>query len=148
VLHARWRAEAAEHGLERDTLWRQVTAAAQQIHRQRTGPDRPMGWVVADAVTAAGRARSAFSRAELVIEIAGRLPAVPATAEQIREAVERLTDTGLTRGGAVYLGAPGTGTPPGPPTRDTPPESCSPPRPASSPSPRRDSAQATAWPAR
>jgi conjugative relaxase-like TrwC/TraI family protein len=110
VLHARWRDEAAELGWDREAVWRQVTAAAEGLRRQRTGPDRPLGWVVADAVTAAGRARAAFSRADLIVEIANRLPAAPATADQVREAVQRLTDAGLARGGVVYLGAPRNGT--------------------------------------
>jgi conjugative relaxase-like TrwC/TraI family protein len=108
VLHARWRTEAAAVGVDRDAVSRQIRAAARRIRRAQAGPES-VGWVVANAVTAAGRARAAFSRADLVIEIANRLTAVPATADQVRQTVERLTDTGLTRGGAVYLGAPRQG---------------------------------------
>jgi conjugative relaxase-like TrwC/TraI family protein len=106
VLHRHWRDEANALGWDRDRLWRQVTGAVERIRRERTGPHPPPGWGVAEAVTAAGRARATFSRAYLVIEVANRLPPAAVSAEQVRAAVERLTDAGLTRGGAVYLGAP------------------------------------------
>jgi AAA domain len=67
---------------------------------------RSTGALIVDAVTAAGRARATFSRADLAGEIARRLPPARISAEQLRATVEQLTDTALARGGAIPLGAP------------------------------------------
>jgi hypothetical protein len=114
VLHARWRDEAAQLGWTSNRLWQAVTSTARRIQAQQPRAARSAGGVIVEAVTAAGRARATFSRAELAAEIALRLPAVPGTAHQIRGTVERLADAGLARGGAVLLGAPQHGETPAP----------------------------------
>jgi conjugative relaxase-like TrwC/TraI family protein len=106
VLHARWRDEAARLGWTGDRLWQAVAATAMRVRAQQPPAARSTGAVIVEAVTAAGRARATFSRADLTAEIARRLPPARITAEQLRTTVEHLTDTALARGGAVLLGAP------------------------------------------
>jgi hypothetical protein len=106
VLHARWRDEAARLGWTTERLWEQVVGAARRIWVQQGALSRSSGEVVVAAVTAVGRARATFSRADLAAEIALRLPPARVSADEIRATVEQLTDTGLARGGAVPLGAP------------------------------------------
>jgi hypothetical protein len=142
VLHARWQAEVAGLGWTGDRLWQAVTAAASRIRAQEP-PARSTGAVLVDAVTAAGRARATFSRADLAAEIARRLPAARITAEQLRATVEHLTDTALARGGAILLGAPSAGRPPAAPIPATPPRNCSPPKHASSTEPSTANTPAT-----
>jgi conjugative relaxase-like TrwC/TraI family protein len=105
VLHARWRDEAARLGWTGDRL-RQAVAAASRIRAQQPPAAGSTGALIVEAVTAAGRARATFSRADLAGEIALRLPPAPISAEQLRATVEHLTDTALARGGAIPLGAP------------------------------------------
>jgi hypothetical protein len=104
VLHARWRAEAASLGWDATQLHSTLTSIATPI----VTPDSPVDPALfAAAVLAAGRRHGVFSRADLTIEVAARLPNLAATAEQTMQAVEQITSRGLSggRGCAVNLGS-------------------------------------------
>jgi hypothetical protein len=96
ALHARWRDEAAALCWDGDRLLEHVAAAARQA-RRHPAPAPSAPGLAAGAVTAAGRRRAVFFRADLTVEVAARLPVSAATAEQVRQAVERLTDAALAR---------------------------------------------------
>ncbi|HUZ84083.1 MAG TPA: AAA family ATPase, partial [Gaiellales bacterium] len=99
TLHGRWHSEAACCGYSPGQLLDAVHAAAHTI-----APGLPEEELVPAAVSAAGRRRAAFSRADVAAEIAARLPVTTATAGQVREQVERLTDAALAHRDVVGLG--------------------------------------------
>jgi AAA domain/TrwC relaxase len=101
-LRARWADQAAGLGWDGPRL----RLALQREHHasdRRSEPVNP-GWanqVAAEAVTAVGRCKAIWSRADLTVQIAARIPT------QVVDLVEQLTDTALagTVHGAVALGA-------------------------------------------
>jgi conjugative relaxase-like TrwC/TraI family protein len=109
TLRQRWVAEAGAAGFTPPELMASVTAAARE-HPTRTvvsGAELLVG-----AVRAAGRERAVFSRADLVGQLAARLPAVARSAADTVRAVEELTDVALGLAEAVGVGEhPRGGTP-------------------------------------
>src|SRR4051812_36172365 len=98
----RWTDEAAGIGWTPERL----TAAV----REAIGPLPPQGQVVAaadralvDAVVAAGGRRAVFTRSDLAVEVAARIPIAGFTAGMTRELLERLTDRALDTTEAVRL---------------------------------------------
>jgi conjugative relaxase-like TrwC/TraI family protein len=94
VLHQQWKTEAAALGWDAVTLHQHLTTAVTKAaattsprrdHTRGNGVDPDL---TADAVLAAGRRRAVFSRADLTVEIAARMPVTAATADQVRVAVE------------------------------------------------------------
>src|SRR3954454_24715732 len=56
-----------------------------------------------DAVVAAGARRPVFTRSDLAVEVAARIPTAGFTADMTRELLERLTDRALATSEAVRL---------------------------------------------
>jgi conjugative relaxase-like TrwC/TraI family protein len=121
VLHQQWQAEAGALGWDAVTLHAAVTAA--QTAAPVRGDSKPDPYLAADlaadlfasAVLAAGRRRAVFSRADLTVEIAARLPLTSATdAEEVRVAVEHLAARrlGNRRGEVINLGTVSSGVTP------------------------------------
>ena len=105
TLHERWRAEAAGLGWDGKAL-------LAGIRRVRLAPPAPLPGVadvLEASITGAGHRAAAFSRADLVVELAARIPVYGASADQVREQLEALTDAALGRPDAVPLGAPPQG---------------------------------------
>ncbi len=108
-LRARWFAQAAALGWDTDRLIHAVNAAAGSSPAA-VGP----GWqetVARDAVTAVGRSKAIWSRADLTVAIAARIPAsgpgVPGTARDVALVAEALATATLEKPavtGAVALG--------------------------------------------
>jgi conjugative relaxase-like TrwC/TraI family protein len=105
-LRVRWRIEAGTLGWDAVTLHDTLTTAAAQT--LPTGGDSGAeADLYAVAVTAAGRRRAVFSRADLTVQVAAQLPVTAAaTAEQVRAAVEEHAGRGVgdSRGAAITLG--------------------------------------------
>ena len=98
----RWTGEAASLGWTPDRLQAAVRQSSRPIGDRgqiAAGIDR----VLTDAVTAAGDRRAVFSRSDLAVEVAARLPTAGFTADMARELVERLTDRALDTAEAVRL---------------------------------------------
>ncbi len=112
-LRIRWRDQAAELGWDGPRL-----AAA--IGRDPIGLEVSPDWtgpVMRDAVTALGRAKAIWSRADLVVQVAARIPAGVGrglNAAKVACLVEELAGTALSRGeyGSVSLGTERTGVTP------------------------------------
>jgi conjugative relaxase-like TrwC/TraI family protein len=107
-LHIRWRLEARALGWDAVTLHDHVVAAQPPFTGRGDNGPRPdlTGELVADAVLAAGRRRAVFSRADLTVEVAARLPlSAAARADQVRVAVEQQARRGIgtDRGSAVAV---------------------------------------------
>ncbi|MFN8156356.1 MAG: MobF family relaxase [Candidatus Nanopelagicales bacterium] len=113
--HARWVAQAAELGFAADA----VTDSIQAANAQARALPVPSGWsgtVLRESVTEVGRRKAIWSRADLAVAVAAR---VPTTADpRLRSAadavawVEELTDLAVTEvglSGAVALGADPSG---------------------------------------
>jgi len=110
ALHARWAAEAADLGWDGPGLLRATDRAARQPQ-----PVLPAVAEVLDAaVSSAGRRAAVFSRADLLVELAARIPVLPAPADRVRAQLEELVDAALRRSDAVPLGAPPLGACPRP----------------------------------
>src|SRR4051812_30042737 len=93
-LSDRWQAEAEALGWTPQRL--------QQSLRDAIAPRPAQGQVLAavdralvDAVVAAGGRRAVFTRSDLAVEIAARLPTAGFTGDMTRELLERLTDRAL-----------------------------------------------------
>ncbi|MHB2023690.1 MAG: MobF family relaxase, partial [Mycobacteriales bacterium] len=105
LLHQRWRGEAAAAGWDQRGLLAAVRAAA------RVQPTPTLGFsgeaqfdrLLAEAVAAVGARTACFARAELVVEIAARLPAAGLSADRARGLVEAFTDAALANPAAVRL---------------------------------------------
>ena len=98
----RWTDEAAGIGWTPERL----TAAV----REAIGPPPSQGQVVAavdralvEAVVAAGGRRAVFTRSDVVVEIAARIPTARFIPDMTRELLERLTDRALVSTEAVRL---------------------------------------------
>jgi conjugative relaxase-like TrwC/TraI family protein len=99
-LTDRWHTEATELGWTPDRLRHAVRTAAGDHGRSDPAEiDRLVG----EAVLAAGARKAVFSRSDLAVEVAARLPTAGLTAEGARAWVERLTDQALTSSEAVGL---------------------------------------------
>ena len=101
-LTDRWHSEAAELGWTPEQLRTAAgDASAPVLDREHivAGIDR----VLADAVTAAGGRRAVFTRSDLAVEVAARIPVAGFTAEMTRELLERLTDRASQGSEAVRL---------------------------------------------
>jgi hypothetical protein len=112
-LRVRWRSQAAELGWDGPRL---AAAIGRANVRMQVSPDWT-GRVMREAVTAAGRAKAIWSRADLVIQVAARIPAGVGTglsATKMARLVEELTATALSRGedGAISLGSESFGVTP------------------------------------
>lgn len=94
-----WRTEAAELGWTPQQLQAAVRGAASTAPIMRVDVDRLM----VDAVKAAGARKAVFSRSDLVVEVAARLPVADLNANSVRETVERLTDRALATAETVVL---------------------------------------------
>jgi conjugative relaxase-like TrwC/TraI family protein len=98
----RWTDEAVGIGWTPERLAAAVRDASIPVtgHEQiAAGIDRTL----LDAVTAAGGRRAVFTRSDLAVEVAARLPAAGFTADMTRELLERLTDRALQTSEAVRL---------------------------------------------
>jgi len=105
ALTERWEREAAGAGWDRASIERAVEAA-RDPHGPRPHPGRTDAEVerlLEGAVRAAGGRRPVFSRAELTVEIAARLPTTGVGAAMTRELIERWTDRALATPEAVPL---------------------------------------------
>ena len=101
VLTERWETEAVDLGWTPDRLREAVSRAARP-----TDPDQAhaeLERIVDEAVATAGERKAVFSRADLLVEVTARLPALSLPAEMTRELAERLTDRALTTAEAVPL---------------------------------------------
>jgi len=102
ALSERWRREAAGAGWDRANLERAVEAASDpRAARWRAGAE--LERLLEGAVRAAGSRRAVFSRADLTVEIAARLPTAGVGAGMTRELIERWTDRALATPEAVPL---------------------------------------------
>jgi len=102
ALSERWEREAAGAGWDRAGLERAVEAARDpRAARWRAGAE--LEWLLEGAVRAAGGRRAVFSRADLTMEIAARLPTAGVCAGMTRELIERWTDRALATPEAVPL---------------------------------------------
>ncbi len=109
-LRARWASQAAGLGWDGPSL-RLVLQSERHGSDHRCEP-LASGWadrVAVEAVTAVGRCKAIWSRADLTVQIAARIPTNPGTpmsAEQVVDLVEHLTNTALAGSahGAVALG--------------------------------------------
>jgi conjugative relaxase-like TrwC/TraI family protein len=104
-LRVRWRSQAAELGWDGSRL---AATIGRTVGRIEVGPDWA-GRVMRNAVTAAGRAKAVWSRADLVVQVAARIPAGAGTglgATKMARLVEELAGTALSQGesGAISLG--------------------------------------------
>ena len=105
ALTERWEREAAGAGWDRAGIERAVEAA-RDLRGPREHPGRTDAEVerlLEGAVRAAGGRRAVFSRAELTVEIAARLPTAGVGAGMTRELIERWTDRALATPEAVLL---------------------------------------------
>jgi conjugative relaxase-like TrwC/TraI family protein len=102
ALHATWAGEAASIGWTPQRLARAVRdpAGATPVDRMQPLPDA----VLLEAVRTAGLRRAVFSRADLTVEIAARLPTTGLPANEVAARVEQLTDLALTLTETVPLG--------------------------------------------
>ncbi len=102
ALTERWQREAAGAGWVHATLEGAVDAARDpRAARWRAGAE--LERVLEGAVRAAGSRRAVFSRADLTVEIAARLPTAAIGAGLTRELIERWTDRALDTPEAVLL---------------------------------------------
>ena len=112
-LRVRWRSQAAELGWDGPRL---AAAVRQATMRADVGREWT-GRVMRDAVTAAGRSKAIWSRADLAVQVAARTPGwfgAAINAAQVTRLVEELTSTALAGGahGAVALGTEKAGVTP------------------------------------
>jgi conjugative relaxase-like TrwC/TraI family protein len=102
TLTRRRQTEAAGLGWTSDRLMDAVSEHA----RRADGPEPATGQVervVAEAVLAAGDRMAVFTRSDLTVEVAARLPVLGLSAEMTREVVERVTDRALATPEAVAM---------------------------------------------
>jgi len=102
ALTERWRREAASAGWDRANLERAVEAARDLRAARWRGGTEPQR-LLEGAVRAAGSRRAVFSRADLVVEIAARLPTAAIGASMTRERIEGWTDRALDTLEAIPL---------------------------------------------
>jgi len=102
ALSERWEREAAGAGWDRAGLERAVDAARDPRAARWLGGAELEG-LLEGAVRAAGGRRAVFSRADLTVEIAARLPTARVGAGMTRELIERWTDRALATPEAVPL---------------------------------------------
>jgi conjugative relaxase-like TrwC/TraI family protein len=98
----RWQDEAESLGWSSNRL----TTAVRSASAPPPSRDQVLAAIdrtLADAVGAAGGRRAVFSRSDLAVEVAARLPARGFTADMSRELLERLTDRALGTSEAVRL---------------------------------------------
>ncbi len=113
-LRARWAGQAAGLGWDGPSL-RSVLRLEREASERRARVDP--GWVdrvTVEAVTAVGRCKAIWSRADLTVQVAARIPTnpgAPLSAAQVVDLVEQLTTVALTGTvhGAVALGADRSG---------------------------------------
>lgn len=114
TLHDRWAGQAAELGWTPGRLLQAVREHAGTVFvddravtdRLEPTPGLPAAMpapLAARALRAVGERQSVFGRAELAGQLAASLPAVPATADDVRATVEALADRALAGGEAVRL---------------------------------------------
>jgi conjugative relaxase-like TrwC/TraI family protein len=114
-LRARWANQATGLGWDGPRL-RSVLRTEREASDRRSLPVNP-GWadqVANGAVSAVGRSKAIWSRADLTVQVAARIPTnpgAPMSADGVVDLVEQLTDTALagTAHGAVALGADQSG---------------------------------------
>jgi len=110
-LRARWANQAAAVGWDGPQL--QLTLEQERQASDRRSELVSPGWadrVAAEAVTAVGRCKAIWSRADLTVQVAARIPTNPGrplSAVQVVDLVEQLTSSALAGSvhGAVALGA-------------------------------------------
>ncbi len=114
-LRDRWADQAAGLGWDGPSL-RQALRGEREAsdHRREPVNARWADRVTVEAVTAVGRCKAIWSRADLTVQVAARIPThpdPPLSAEQVVDLIEQLTDTALagTVHGAVALGADRSG---------------------------------------
>lgn len=108
ALQARWREEAAAAGWTPHELLRAVGTAAcrarNHTHARPAAARLALLRLPQAALAAAGTRAATFSRADVTVQVAAGLPTSAATAEQVREQVEALTDQALGLEQAVQVG--------------------------------------------
>jgi len=102
ALSERWEREAAGAGWDRAGLKRAVDAARDPRAARWLGGAELEG-LLEGAVRAAGGRRAVFSRADLTVEVAARLPTLGVGAGMTRELIERWTDRALATPETVPL---------------------------------------------
>jgi conjugative relaxase-like TrwC/TraI family protein len=102
ALTHRWETEAAQVGWTPDRLLDAVAGQAQQP-RESEAALFDVERVVDEAVVAAGNRNAVFTRNDLAVEVAARLPVLGITAQMTRELVERVTDRALATSETVTL---------------------------------------------
>jgi len=101
TLHERWTAEASALGWD----GRRLSRATGQAGPAPRPPLPDVEEVLDAAVAGAGRRAAVFSRADLLVELAARIPVLPGSADSARRQLEALADAALRREEAVPLGA-------------------------------------------
>jgi conjugative relaxase-like TrwC/TraI family protein len=101
-LTDRWHAEAEALGWTPDRLRASVRAAAVPVPLQEQIL-RTVDRMLVDAVVSAGGRRAVFTRSDLAVEIAARIPTAGFTGKMTRELLERLTDRALETTEAIRL---------------------------------------------
>ena len=107
VLKARWRAEAAAAGWTPKELIRAAGAAARRARHQahaHPAAGRLALLRLPQLLAAAGTRSATFSRADGVVQVAAGLAGDAATADQVRQEVEALTERALALEQAVEVG--------------------------------------------
>ncbi len=102
TLLQRWAGEAERLGWTPERL-EAAGGEARSLSLDPGGTVVGLDRLLQDAVTAAGDRRAIFSRSDLAVEVAARLPAVGFTADVTRELVERFTANALSLSEAVRL---------------------------------------------
>ncbi|MFN2539007.1 MAG: AAA family ATPase [Mycobacteriales bacterium] len=115
-LTARWTAEAAAVGVDLSQLLPLAQAAAGRAPgtgsdggrspRGPAGPPLGVDEIATAALTAAGRSRAVFGRADVAGQVAALLPTLGLPAEEVLATIERVTDRALELSDSVPVGAP------------------------------------------
>jgi conjugative relaxase-like TrwC/TraI family protein len=103
ALTERWQGEAAEIGWTRQRLGEVVLDRSQPVLSSPRELQDQLDAVIVAAVVGAGHRKAVFTRNDLMVEVAARLPVFGITAEMTRELSERLTDRALATTEAVRL---------------------------------------------
>src|SRR3954447_23693946 len=101
-LLERWHTEAAAVGWTPERL-RQCMRDAVELKPAQAKVLAAVEQALVDAVVAAGARRPVFTRSDLAVEVAARVPTAGFTADMTRELLERITDRALDTPEAVRL---------------------------------------------
>jgi conjugative relaxase-like TrwC/TraI family protein len=103
ALTERWQREAAEIGWTPQRLGDIVLDRPQPVPSSPRQLQDQLDVVIVSAVIGAGNRKAVFTRSDLAVEVAARLPVFGITAETTRELIERITDRALATTETVRL---------------------------------------------